>query len=90
MNLQNVEKIDPQIQQKTTSERFHGKLVAIGALATGAIATTSANAAGSVDALFTQMATDVGGISTGAMSVITVLASCLVLLLGWAYFKKVK
>lgn len=89
MNLQNVEKIKSPPQQKTMSQRFRGKLVATGAAATGAIATT-ANAAGSVDTLFTQMATDVGGISTGAMSVITILASVLILLLGWGYFKKVK
>lgn len=88
MNLQNVEKIESQPQQKTMFQRFRGKLVATGAAATGAVAATSANA--DVTTLFTTMATDVGGISTGAMSVITILAGVLVLLLGWSYFKKVK
>lgn len=89
MNLQNVEKIETQeSHEKTWFQRFRGKLVATSAVATGAVVATSANA--NVDELFTNMATEVSGISTGAMTVITVLAGVLVLLLGWAYFKKVK
>lgn len=89
MSYKNVEVIEVQQPNKKTWFQRHCPTFAAGAAVVSTAVASSANAAG-VDELFTQMATDVGGISAGAMSVISVLAGVLVLLLGWAYFKKVK
>lgn len=89
MSYKNVEVIEVQHPNKKTWFQRHCPTFAAGAAVVSTAVVSNANAAG-VDELFTQMATDVGGISTGAMTVISVLAGVLVLLLGWSYFKKVK
>lgn len=88
--LENVQKIEQQeVHKKTWYQRFSGKATATGAAVTGIAITSNANAAG-VTELFTTMATELGGISSGTLTVITVLAGVTALLIGWAYFKKVR
>lgn len=84
--LKNVQKIDQQIVEKTWFQRFRTPLAVGSILATG---TSVANAA-DVDTLFTGLATDLGGVSTGTLSVVVILAGVTALLIGWAYFKKVR
>lgn len=83
-NFKNVEVIQNP-QKEKVSLLTKGLFLAASVLAVG-----SASAASTVDTLYTTMATDVSGISTGTLSVVTVLASVVVLLVGWGYFKKVK
>ena len=53
------------------------------------VVASSANAAGVAD-LFTEISTEMGGVSTGVLSILTILAGVVALLLGWAYVKKAR
>ena len=87
-NLKNVEVVQVPVQ-KTWFQRHCPTFAAAGA-AVGAMAiTSSANAAGVAD-LFTEISTELGGVSTGVLSILTILAGVVALLLGWAYVKRAK
>lgn len=88
-NLQNVERIQQDFHNKTWLQRFRGKLGAVAAISSVAV-TAPAHAAGSLDGLFTSMSTELGGLSTGALSIITILAGVTALLIGWSYVRRVR
>ncbi|OEY93805.1 hypothetical protein BJD20_20040 [Acinetobacter proteolyticus] len=89
--LHNVEKIEQQeVHQKTCFQKFRNKAAVGGAAVTAIAVTAPAHAAVGVADLFTNVATELGGVSTGVLSVVTVLAGVIALLIGWSYVKKAK
>lgn len=59
-----------------------------GIASAGVVATVPAHA--DVATLFTNAATELGGVETGVMSILAVLATVVAILIGWAYFKKTR
>lgn len=91
MSLQNVEVIKQQTQNKKSWFQRHCPTFAAAGAAVGTmVVASSANAAGSVEGLFTTISTEMGGVSTGVLSILTILAGVVALLLGWAYVKKAR
>ena len=90
-NLKNVERMEATVQQgkKTWFQRHCPTFVAAGAAVGSMVVASSANAAGVAD-LFTEISTEMGGVSTGVLSILTILAGVVALLLGWAYVKKAR
>lgn len=88
MSLQNVEKVQKPFHVKNRLGRTFPKLAALSA---GALAVGSANAAdGNVASLYTQVSTDLGGVSSGTLSIILILATVTALLIGWAYLRRTR
>lgn len=88
MTYKNVEVIEAPVQ-KTWFQR-NCPTFARGAAVVGSMAVVStANAAGVAD-LFTEISTEMSGVSTGVLSILTILAGVVALLLGWAYVKRAK
>ena len=91
MSFQNVEKMPQPVVEKTWFQRFTNKLGVAVAGASTALVVGSAHAEGaSVDQLYTKVQTDLGGVSTGTLSVIIILASVTALLIGWAYLRRTR
>lgn len=91
MSFQNVEKMPQPVVEKTWFQRFNNKLGVAVAGASSALVVGSAHAEGaSVDQLYTKVQTDLGGVSTGTLSVIIILASVTALLIGWAYLRRTR
>jgi hydroxymethylpyrimidine/phosphomethylpyrimidine kinase len=44
----------------------------------------------SVDALFEAVATDISGVKTGVLSIISILVTVLAVFIGWSYIKRAK
>lgn len=59
-----------------------------GIASAGVVATVPAHA--DVATLFTNAATELGGVETGVMAILAVLATVVAILIGWAYFKKTR
>lgn len=90
MSLQNVEVIKQQTQNKKSwFQRHCPTFAAAGAAVVTMVVASSANAAGVAD-LFNEISTEMGGVSTGVLSILTILAGVVALLLGWAYVKKAR
>lgn len=86
-NLKNVEVM--QQTKKTWAQRHLPTFCKVGAAVGSMAIVSSANAAGVAD-LFTEISTEMGGVSTGVLSILTILAGVVALLLGWAYVKKAR
>jgi len=86
-NLKNVEVM--QQTKKTWAQRHLPTFYKAGAAVGSFAIVGSANAAGVAD-LFTEISTEMGGVSTGVLSILTILAGVVALLLGWAYVKKAR
>ena len=89
MTYKNVEVITAPVQ-KTWFQRHCPTFAAAGAALGSMAVVSSANAAGTVDGLFTTISTEMGGVSTGVLSILTILAGVVALLLGCAYVKRAK
>ncbi|MCU4622435.1 hypothetical protein KTJ54_09970 [Acinetobacter radioresistens] len=91
MTYKNVEVIKAPVAQvkKTWFQRHCPTFAAAGAAVGTMVIASSANAAGVAD-LFTEISTEMGGVSSGVLSILTVLAGVVALLLGWAYVKRAK
>ena len=89
MSYKNVEVIEVQQPNKKTWFQRHCPTFAAGAAVGSMVVASSANAAGVAD-LFTEISTEMGGVSTGVLSILTILAGVVALLLGWAYVKKAR
>ncbi|MFW1816963.1 hypothetical protein ACG9X6_20230 [Acinetobacter guillouiae] len=89
-NLKNVERIQQDHHNKTWFQRFRTKLGVVATTGTAVAVTAPAHAAGSVEGLFTSISTELGGLSAGALTVITILAGVTALLIGWSYVRRVK
>lgn len=89
MSLQNVQQIKKPIYVKNRLGRIFPKLAT---LIAGALAVGSANAAegDGVAQLYTKVSTDLGGVSTGTLSVIIILAGVTALLIGWSYLRRTR
>lgn len=59
---------------------------------TGLVLTAPAFAEGTspIDQLYTSAGSQLLGVSDGTLTIITALATVVVLLIGWAYFKRAK
>ncbi|EET81153.1 hypothetical protein ACIRA0001_0176 [Acinetobacter radioresistens SK82] len=91
MTYKNVEVIKAPVAQvkKTWFQRHCPTFAAAGAAVGTMVIASSANAAGVAD-LFTEISTEMGGVSDGVLSILTILAGVVALLLGWAYVKRAK
>lgn len=92
MSLVNVEKIAVQDRhEKTWFQRFRAKAGVAVAGVSSALVVGSAHAEGAVvDQLYTKVSTELAGVSTGTLTVISVLAGVTALLIGWAYLRRTK
>lgn len=81
------------MNQQTTQQKaiFTRKnLAKYGAGAVVGTALVSSPAHADVSTLFTQATTDLGGVESGVMAVLGILATVVAVLVGWAYFKRVR
>lgn len=92
MSLVNVEKIAVQDRhEKTWFQRFGSKAGLAVAGVSSALVVGSAHAeGGSVDSLFTTVTGDLGGVATGVLGVLAVLAGVTALLIGWSYLRRTR
>lgn len=91
MSLQNVEKLPQQVVEKTWFERFRTKLAVGSAAASTALVVGSAHAEDAgVDTLFTNVSTSLGGVATGVLAVLGILAGVTALLIGWSYLRRTR
>lgn len=92
MSLQNVEKMPQPVVEKTWFQRFNNKLGVAVAGASTALVVGSAHAEGAagVDTLFTNVSTSLGGVATGVLAVLGILAGVTALLIGWSYLRRTR
>lgn len=91
MSLKNVEKMPQAVVEKTWFQRFNTKLGVAAAGVSTALVVGSAHAEGAgVDTLFTNVSTDLGGVATGVLAVLGILAGVTALLIGWSYLRRTR
>ena len=81
------------MNQQTTQQKSivtRKNLAKYGAGAVVGTALVSSPAHADVSTLFTQATTDLGGVESGVMAVLGILATVVAVLVGWAYFKRVR
>jgi hypothetical protein len=93
MSLKNVDVLSAtQVVEKngkvSLRTRMSNLYIKLGA-ATSVAVVGSAHAEGIGD-IYTQAAKDLGGVSSGTLSLILLFAGIVALIVGWQYFKKVR